>query len=479
MGKAKITQRITLSRQILYYYIKVIGFTLVTSLVLILASYFSYHLITGFHSIELKSAGIVTLTEYVNNSCDEINHGEYKELSILTDKLGLDYYIKDTSNHIIYKNNADNIGNTNASEKSFTNNLITEMLDHIVYTSEADIPILDPDTGKVSRILVLTQNNNSFIILFILVDICIPIVCLIAYTLIFSKSLGRNIKKPLDKLIKAVEKIKNQDLDFKIDTAGCKSNEIGDLIQAFEDMRINLKESLIREWQSEQDRRDMVSAITHDLRTPLAIISGHIELLQNGLVNDKNKMNSYLDIIEQNVHRAKILIDDMNSLTEIDNNNFYLNRSEEDITQFLNNKFEEYNILTAGKAINIEATITDNRDTAGPVIIDSQRLSQVFDNIIGNSIYYTPERGSIFINARLEKNAAYFTISDSGTGFSEKDLKNLFKKFYKGDSSRSREKGHSGLGLYIARSIIEKYGGTITAYNLPNGGASLDFNITY
>lgn len=479
MGKAKAIKRITLNKQILWYYIKVIGFTLFTSLALMLASYFIYHLITGFHSFEFKSSEIVDLIEYANRNSDKISRGEYKELDLITDKYELDYYIKDTKNHVVYRKNANNASTTNTAERGFTSNLVKELLDHIVNTSEVDVPIYDSDTGKFSQILVLTQKNNTFIILFISVDICIPIICFITYTLIFSKSLGRDIKKPLEELYKAVERLKNKDLDFCINLDVSSSNEICNLIQAFEEMRTELKESLIREWQLEQDRRDMVSAITHDLRTPLAIISGHVEVLQDGLKIDKDKLNSYLDIIEQNVCRAKILIDDMNSLTEIDSDSFYLKLSEEDIIQFLNNKVKEFKILASNREIYIEANITDHRDIPSSVLIDTLRLSQVFDNILGNSLYYTPKGGSVFINANIEKNSAYFTINDSGKGFSQKDLKNLFKKFYKGDLSRSKEKGHSGLGLYIAKLIIENFGGIIAANNLPNGGASLDFNITY
>ncbi len=479
MGKIKVAKRIELNRQIVWYYIKVIGFTLITSLILILASYFAYHMITGFHSLEFKSSDIAAIVEYVYDDGDSINRGEYKELNTITDKYDFNYYIKDSENHIIYEKDAAGAEISDTTRTGFAQNLVMEILDHIVSISEADIPILIKDTGKVSRFLVLTQNNNSFLLVFISVDICIPILCLVFYTLLFSRSLGRDIKKPLEELYKAVERLSNKDLDSCIDINCCRSNEIFDLIQAFEEMRCKLKESLIREWQLEQDRRDMVSAITHDLRTPLAIISGHIEVLQEGLITDQSKMNTYLDIIEQNVIRAKRLIDDMNSLTEIDNDSFWLNLREVDITEFLRIKIEEYKILAADRAVNIEANIVDNRDTSNLVYIDTQRLSQVFDNMIGNSMRFTPKEGSILIEARIEDHSALFTISDSGIGFSDRDLKNLFKKFYKGDSSRSKEKGHSGLGLYIAKSIIEKFEGKITAYNLPQGGAGLDFSITY
>lgn len=101
------------------------------------------------------------------------------------------------------------------------------------------------------------------------------------------------------------------------------------------------------------------------------------------------------------------------------------------------------------------------------------------DNIVGNSIRFTPRGGSIHLQVSIEENKASFKISDMGPGFSEKDLASLFRKFYKGDPSRSREKGHSGLGLYIARSIIEKHGGGIQASNLLGGGACIEFFIVF
>jgi signal transduction histidine kinase len=203
------------------------------------------------------------------------------------------------------------------------------------------------------------------------------------------------------------------------------------------------------------------------------------EKIQDGLKEDGGKRDAYLNIIHQNTLRAKKLIEDMNSLAEIDNPGFELHRREEDIIGFFNGKLEEIRMLAADKRITVEGDMTDGRTNNSPVLIDSHRLSQVIDNIAGNSISFTPEQGKIIFKARIEDHTIHFTVSDSGPGFSEKDLNHLFKKFYKGDDSRSREKGHSGLGLYIARSIIERTGGTIEAYNMPDGGACLNFNNQY
>lgn len=395
-------------------------------------------------------------------------------MDALTQKNGIGYYVKDLDNQVLFGSEAEKIG---TQYDGFLMNMIREMRSNSTNKSTVEIPIMNQKTGKVKQILVLTQNSATFATYFILINICVPIICLIGYALFFSRSLSEDMKKPIDELMIAVEKMKSRDLDFSIQNH--LDNEIGDLASAFEAMRVNLKDSLMREWQIEQDRREMVVAITHDLRTPLTIIQGHVEGLKEGFKKDSKKLDAYLEIIEENVLRAKRLIDEMNGLAEIDCEGFELSLGNEDMHVFINSTVAELQVLARTTNISIELDIVDHRKENKLIAFDRFRLSQVLNNLIGNGIRFTPEEGRIQVKVEILEKRVDFKISDSGQGFSEKDLHNIFKKFYKGDASRSIEKGHSGLGLYITKSIIEKHGGSIQGSNVMGCGASLDFFIVY
>ncbi|MCY6355931.1 sensor histidine kinase [Clostridium sp. ZS2-4] len=109
--------------------------------------------------------------------------------------------------------------------------------------------------------------------------------------------------------------------------------------------------------------------------------------------------------------------------------------------------------------------------------MDTHALSEILDNLISNSIRFTPEKGSINLKLQLTLKEMIFSVLDTGCGFSKKDMSNIFKRFYQGDESRSKEKGHSGLGLYIVKTLVDKFDGSIKAENNSAGGAWIEFNI--
>ncbi|MEW9096913.1 MAG: HAMP domain-containing sensor histidine kinase [Clostridiaceae bacterium] len=304
-----------------------------------------------------------------------------------------------------------------------------------------------------------------------------PIIYVVIFTLLFSRRFSKSINKPIQDLIQASKKIKERDLDFSISYNA--QNELGELVGSFEEMRKGLSTSLTRQWEIENERRDMVRAIAHDLRTPLTIIKGHLEILQDGGVENKDRLLRYLDIIDDNTKRAIKLIEDMNMLAKIEGVEFTLNFTPVDIIDFIDKKSEEYNLLCSKKNIEFKSSVDCKKRNKDLVNIDKDRISQVLDNIVFNSFRFIKEDGSIFLYVMVEENKITIKISDDGEGFSAKDLKNIFKKFYQGDESRSKEKGHSGLGLYISKLIVEKHGGKIKAYNSEEGGANVEFYICF
>ncbi|MDP4093928.1 MAG: HAMP domain-containing sensor histidine kinase [Bacillota bacterium] len=475
MGKNKITKRVTIQRQFVTSYILVLILSLIATFIATVSFYSVYHHLSGYDNVKISNGSVRGIIEYAQKYGNTISEGTRKdELDKLVRKNNMEYYIKDMNNKILFTSIKEH---SEKYHKSLVWDLWIDILNNSLGTSNVSIPLSNTETGKVERVFILMQYDRLWFVLLIFVDIGIPFTCFVIFTLMFARRISRRIRTPLNELMYAVEKVKMKDLDFSIKNV--ENNEIGDLASAFEGMREELKDSLIREWQLEQDRRDMVSAITHDIKTPLAIIQGHIEGLQDGLKNDTEKLDSYLDTIGKNVFRAKKLVDEMNELVEVDSIDFSLDRRETDLPGLITEKTTELKLLAEKRGIKIETELADARQDNRPVYIDGGRLEQVIDNLLGNSIRFTPEGGTVRLSVYIEDNNALFIVRDTGPGFAEKDLNNLFRKFYKGDTSRSAGKGHCGLGLYITKTLVEKSGGKIKASNNKEGGACVEFGIPF
>ncbi|SHH36861.1 sensor histidine kinase [Tepidibacter thalassicus] len=341
------------------------------------------------------------------------------------------------------------------------------------------IPIID-DKFNINGVIIFkyilkVQPISKYKTIFFLgsiVYLISPFLFIIIYSIIFGKKFSKNINIPLKQLIDASNKIKNYDLDFKLNYS--YNNELGKLIQAFESMRCELKETLTKQWVAEKEKRDIVSSLSHDLRTPLTIIKGHVEMLKEGFYKDERRLKKYLDIIETSTNRAVLLVEDLNVLSKFENPKFKLNIRKTNVLDFIKEKLEEYKLLAEKNGILL-SIITENIDNNTIFYMDKLRICQVIDNILINSFRYTNNKDSICIKISLVKNKLKFIISDTGKGFSEEDLKYAFRKFYKGDKSRSKDIGSYGLGLYIAKTIVEKHGGKIRIYN--DKGATVEFFI--
>jgi two-component system, OmpR family, lantibiotic biosynthesis sensor histidine kinase NisK/SpaK len=296
--------------------------------------------------------------------------------------------------------------------------------------------------------------------------------CLFSY--LFAKRFGKRINQSLQVLMKGAQRIQQQDLDFEIEPTG--PNEIGQVLVAFENMRAALKDSLVRQWQMEEERRHMISSISHDLRTPLTIIQGHVESLLDGAMKRPERLERYLQTVMHNTKRVIQLIEDMQKVTEVEQPDFSLVPIPVNVRDYFLDWTRDVELLTSRAGIQLNVHFVDERHEGTNMVIDPERMSQILDNIVSNSIRFTPTGGVITVRAEIAEHTVTVEISDTGKGFSKVDLEHMFDRFYQGDTSRS-EIGHSGLGLYTAKTLVEKHGGTITAGNNPDGGAYVRFTI--
>ncbi len=346
------------------------------------------------------------------------------------------------------------------------------------------IPITDGE-GNVQGVLILyyelkmtsVDEADSYLLpLGTLVFLITPFVYFILFTFIFVRRLSKEINAPLKQLMNATAYIRNRDLDFTIAPFE-KIVEIQYLTESFEDMRNALQQSLEREWKLEKARKDMVAALAHDIRTPLTIIHGHIEGLEEAKKKDIDRFDRYLHVIKMNVQRAVKLVHDLNQTAVLEHDQFRLSKSAFDLVAFLDEKAREYTLMCKSRNVDFKSGIQDNRKRKDHMIADADRLSQVLDNVIANSIRFA-EEGSIRFEVAITDTMLSLKITDDGPGFKNGEDAIVFTSFYQGNSG-NRGNGHAGLGLYIAKSIIEKHGGSIQAGNNGEKGAVIAIRIPF
>lgn len=339
---------------------------------------------------------------------------------------------------------------------------------------------LSSDKGELKGALVLNYNLEvsapSFVDFFPIILLFLsPFFYITILSYLVSNKIGKKLSKPIADLITASHRIKEKDLDFHLEYNA--RNEVGELVQAFEKMRAELEKSLSREWALEEERREYINAISHDLKTPLTIVKGHAEGLRSGMWKDEQLLLRYLDTIESNANRMAKLLTEFNMVNELEGFSFNLFLNNSKVEHFLKNKITEYKYLMDQKDINLSFEIK-NDEHIKTFILDQERISQVIDNIMMNSIRFTPNKGEIHVTVCINKRQLQFHVFDSGPGFESKNILKIFNKFYQGDPSRSKNKGHSGLGLYIAKTIVKKHKGEIYAENSSEfGGAHIWFII--
>jgi len=297
-----------------------------------------------------------------------------------------------------------------------------------------------------------------------------PFIHFYLFSYLVGKRFSEKIELPFRNLMVGARKIQCHDLDFHL-VESQNTKELNQLVRAFEDMRMALKDSLLRQWQLEEERKEMVAAIAHDLRTPLTIIHGHVEGLIDGGARNPERFDRYLQTIFSSTQRSIRLIDQLNEVSAIGRQSFSMEPKVVNIAEFIEHKTEEYNMLCAKKNISLKSTFTLADKVGMKISIDPYRVSQVLDNIIINSIRYCPENGVIEWTITREHDKISFEIMDNGPGFHQEETEHVFKRFYRGDDSRSGEDSNFGLGLYIAQMIANKHHGYIAVQNRAQGGA--------
>jgi signal transduction histidine kinase len=317
-------------------------------------------------------------------------------------------------------------------------------------------------------------HNGVYQFSVILLFISVPFIVLAAAILFFAWLMGRKISRPVAELLSAVEKIRQQDLNFTITYSA--RNELGDLCSAFNDLRRELQWSLEREWRKQEEMRTMIAALSHDLRTPVTIIQGHIEGLARAEAGEKRnqRLERYLPVLEASSQRMTRLLNDMLLVSTLEQTSFIMQPQPVALAEAFERKAHVYCLQATAQEIAFSSACHQLSPDTAPVLLDWHRIEQVLDNLFENALRYTPAQGRISLTCTRDTRALNFVLRDTGCGIAPEDLPHLCEKFYHGSMQPgARPHKASGLGLYVCKLLVERHGGVITIQNHPAGGCEV------
>jgi signal transduction histidine kinase len=283
---------------------------------------------------------------------------------------------------------------------------------------------------------------------------------------------AQTLTERISRLERATRDIQAGNLSARASLSG--RDEIAALAQSFNQMADRLQEADDRQREIDRLRRDLVAWAGHDLRTPLASIRLLIEALVDGLVTDPQVSQQYLQQAKKQVDVLATLVDDLFQVSQIDAGGLPLDRESGSLADLISDTLESFSAVAQQHGIRLEGSAAAGID---PLTMDVRRLGRVLNNLLSNALRHTPDGGSITLRAEPDGGRVCVTLSDTGNGIAPQDLPHIFDRFYRGDKSRSRATGGAGLGLAIAKGIVEAHGGQISVRSEPGQGATFRFTL--
>ncbi|MBQ7839560.1 MAG: HAMP domain-containing histidine kinase [Lachnospiraceae bacterium] len=397
---------------------------------------------------------------------------------------GLNTIAAGNSSYIIVRkaNGIYYTGNQSAAEKIFDRLPVygqhNERADAGFYYSDMRKLVKQVDflfaDGSPGSVFIVTRITSIYSRSFVAYMFLAIVLILVLTSMVLTQFIHKSVFAPINKLNEAMQKIADGDFDYSLETDG--QNEIGKLYRNYEDMRLRLKENAEEKLQNERQNRELISNITHDLKTPITSIKGYVEGIIDGVADTPERRDKYLRIIYTKANDMDRLINELTYYSSIDNNRIPYNFQRINVSEFFEDCVEEVGLDLESKDVELNYSNLVDQDTR--IIADPEQLKKVINNIIGNSVkYMDKKKGVIDIRILDEVDSIRVEIEDNGKGIAAKDLANIFERFFRTDASRNSTKGGSGIGLSIVKKIVEDHGGYIWATSKEGEGTCLHFVI--
>ena len=282
----------------------------------------------------------------------------------------------------------------------------------------------------------------------------------------------RAIMRPLGKMQVAAKNIRDGNLDFELEAES--EDELGSLCRDLEQMRCRLKDNAEEKIKFDRENKELISNISHDLKTPVTAIKGYAEGIMDGVADTPEKMERYIRTIYNKANEMDTLINELTLYTKIDTNRIPYNFNTLSVNAYFDDCVEDLSIDLESK--NVEFGYFNYVEGSVKVIADAEQIKRVIHNIVNNSLKYMDKpKGKINLRVKDVGDFIQVELEDNGKGIAAKDLPNIFDRFYRTDASRNSSKGGSGIGLSIVKKIIEEHGGKIWATSREETGTTMYF----
>jgi signal transduction histidine kinase len=306
-------------------------------------------------------------------------------------------------------------------------------------------------------------------------DLLLAVVLLVfasGMAMVLGYFLSSTVTERIHQLKSAAEKLAQGDLKTRVAVNG--RDEVASLAVTFNQMAEQLQAAEDKQRELESLRRDLIAWVSHDLQTPLTSMRAILEALSDGVVEDPETVQRYLHTAQRDVRSLSSLIDDLFQMAQLDAGGFPLHRTESSLGDLVSDTLESFTQLAKQHEITLEGNVDSDVD---PVQMDTQAIGRVLNNLIGNALRHTPARGRVSVWVRRTDRGVDATVSDTGEGIRAEDLPHVFERFYRGEKSRNRTTGGAGLGLAIARGIVQAHGGDIRVESEIGKGTQFTFYI--
>ena len=322
-----------------------------------------------------------------------------------------------------------------------------------LYALQVETATIEEIAQAVKLFALDVREYISHLMVLICLIVPVIVICLVLW-------IYYSIVTPIHMLQVATQNIKNGNLDFEVEVHD--KDEIGELCEDFEEMRIRLKDNAEEKLRSEQQQKELISNISHDLKTPITAIKGYVEGLIDGVADTPEKQNKYLQTVYSKAIDMDRLINELSFYSKIDTNKipYTFHRINvvdyfEDCAEDLKRELEDEHI-----GFSYQNYVEDSVQ----MIADAEQIKRVINNIIGNSKKYSDKTDTkIHMAVKDVGDFVQIEIEDNGRGIAAKDMPYIFDRFYRTDASRYSSKGGSGIGLSIVKKIMEDHGGKIWA----------------
>ncbi len=421
-------------------------------------------IIYNYSSIESNAQYIVNEIENRKNDYDNKNDNleikdkkTFKEILDNNSNDSNKIYITDIDGKVIYKND-------NASEEKLDifsilknvskNNMISEntateyTLMYPISIENGRYYLIYRDIPQASIEYSNYEFNRSYLAVILSV-----IIFIMLFFIISNKK-----TKYLDEIAKGIQCIADGDLEYKIPKKG--DDEIANIAINVNNMAEEINSRIKAQQYSEKTKTDLITNVSHDLRTPLTSIMGYIGLVRDKRYDDEKTRDEYLDIAYNKSESLRILIEDLFEYTKLNNNGMKLEKSEINLVDFISQVSEEMKPYFERENVEQVKTLSEQKII---VSIDPMKMVRVVENLLSNAVKYSYKPGTVVIGVYKKDGYAKITIKNKGENIPKEKLDKLFDRFYRLDESRSTDLGGSGLGLAISKSIVEMHGGEIWA----------------